>query len=110
MENEELCEIRFTAGSIEEARVIARYLVQERLVACAKIIPWIESVYRWNGELDTSQESAVLLKTRRVHFEKVAAIIKKNSKYEVPEIVAFPIIDSNADYREWVLEETVNTY
>lgn len=110
MEKEELCEIRFTAGSLEEARLIARYLVQERLVACAKIIPWVESVYRWNGELDTSQESAVLLKTRRGHFGKVAKVIEENSKYEVPEIVVFPILETNASYHEWVITETVDTH
>ncbi len=109
MEKEELCEIRFTAGSLEEARMIARYLVQERLVACAKIIPWVESIYRWNGELETSQESAVLLKTRRTHFSKVAKIIEENSKYEVPEIIVSPILDSNPSYHDWVMTETVDT-
>jgi len=106
MGKDELCEIRFTSGSLEEARTIARYLVQEKLVACAKIIPWVESVFRWNGELDTAQESVVLLKTRYLHYDKVLKVILENSKYEVPEVVVFQVIDSNPSYREWVMQET----
>lgn len=105
MENE-LYEIRFTAGSLEEARGIARHLVQEHLVACAKIVPWVESIYRWDGELHTSQESVVLLKTRPSHFDKIADVIKKKSTYEVPEIIAFPVIQASDAYQQWVLEET----
>ena len=68
MENDDLCEIRFTAGSLEEARLVARFLVQERLVADAKIVPWVESVSRWNGELDTAQESLASSKNSKKPF------------------------------------------
>lgn len=70
----EFIEINWTSGSIDEARKVSRYLVQERLVACAQIIPWIESIYMWNNQLETTQESKVTLKTKRIFFDE----IKKN--------------------------------
>lgn len=103
---DELVEIHFSASSIEEARRVCRFLVQEKLVACGQIIPWMESVYLWNDTLDTSQESLVLLKTRRIHFETISKILKENSKYEVPEIIMVPILDAEPEYRDWLIKET----
>lgn len=79
-------EIHWTCGSLDEARGMARHLVEEQLVACAQIIPWIESVYRWKGQLETTQETKVVFKTREDRFEAVCSRIKKESRYEVPEV------------------------
>ena len=72
----EFIEIHWTSGSLDEARKIARYLVQERFVACAQIIPWIESIYMWNNQLETAQESKIILKTAKANYEKIREIIK----------------------------------
>ena len=99
-------EIHWTSGSLDEARRISRYLVQERLVACAQIIPWIESVYMWDNKLETTQESKIVLKTRADKYEKIKEIIQKNCSYEVPEITRFAIDGGNQEYLDWLLEST----
>lgn len=98
----EFIEIHWTAGSIDEARKIARELVNQKLVACAQIIPWIESIYMWNGQLETSQESKVTLKTSLKNYERVKEIIMRNTSYEVPEITYTVIDGGNREYLEWM--------
>jgi len=99
-------EVHWTSGSIDEARRICRFLVQERLVACAQIIPWIESLYMWNNRLETGQESKVALKTRRERFGRIKEVIQKNSSYEVPEITFVAIEGGNEEYLRWIEEST----
>lgn len=103
---DEYIEIHWTAGSIDEARKISRYLVQDRFVACAQITPWIESIYMWNNQLETAQESKITLKTRLSKFEKIKQIIKENSKYQIPEITYTKIDGGNKEYLDWVSEST----
>jgi periplasmic divalent cation tolerance protein len=100
-------EIHWTVGTLDEARKISRYLVQERYVACAQIIPWIESVFMWNNKLDTEQESKIVLKTRRDNYDKIREIIEQNSKYEVPEITWISIDGGNQPYLDWLEESTL---
>lgn len=99
-------EIHWTAGSIDEARAILRHLVQEKLIACGQMIPWIESVYLWNGKLETSQESMVILKTRKELFEEVKNYIQSHCRYEVPEILATEILLGNSEYLNWLEDNT----
>ncbi len=109
IESEEFIEIHWTSGSLDEARYISRYLVQERYVACAQIIPWIESVYMWDNKLETSQESKIVLKTRLVNYAKIREVIEQNSKYEVPEITWFKIKRGNKSYMDWLKESTLGS-
>lgn len=102
----EFIEIQWTSGSIDEARKISRYLVQERYVACAQILPWIESIYMWNEQLETTQESKIAMKTRSEHFEAIKKIILDNCKYQVPEITFHSIEGGNDEYLKWVREST----
>lgn len=104
----EFIEIHWTTGSIDEARRVCRYLVQERLIACAQIIPWIESIYMWNNQLETSQESKVNLKTQRINYSKIKEIIQKNCTYDIPEITFTPI-EGNEEYMVWLKESTAGT-
>lgn len=99
-------EVHWTSGSLDEARKVSRYLVQERYVACAQIIPWIESAYMWNNQLETAQESKIILKTRQIHFEKIKEIILKNCKYQIPEITVIEIQNGNKEYLDWIGEST----
>lgn len=100
-------EIQWTSGSLDEARKVCRYLVQERFVACAQIIPWIESVFMWDNKLDTMQESKVILKTCAENYDKVREVIEKNCKYEIPEITWYTIEGGNQSYMDWLAETTV---
>jgi periplasmic divalent cation tolerance protein len=103
----EFVEIHWTCASLDEARRVCRHLVQHRWVACAQIVPWIESIYIWNNELETTQESKVVLKTRQALFGKIQEIIKANSSYQIPEITLIEIADLSDDYLKWIEESTV---
>jgi periplasmic divalent cation tolerance protein len=99
-------EISWSAGSIDEARKVSRYLVQEGYVASAQITPWIESIYTWNNQLETSQETKVIFKTEERHLDKVKEAIIKNTRYEVPEILWRRIEGGNESYLKWLQEAT----
>jgi len=98
----EFIEIQWTSGSIDEARKICRFLVSERLAAKAQITPWVESIYMWNNQLETKQESRVVLHTERSNFERIQEVILKNSSYAIPEIISMPIERINPSYSEWM--------
>lgn len=102
----EFIEIHWTSGSIDEARKISRYLVQEKLVACSQIIPWIESIYTWNGQIETSQESKISLKTRKDYYDRIKEVIVENCTYQVPEITYSAIDGGNDEFIEWMRENT----
>ncbi len=99
-------EIHWTSGSLDEARKVARYLVQERFVACAQIIPWIESIFMWNNQLDTAQESKVIFKTQATHYDKIKEIIQQNCSYEIPEITIVSLAGGNKEYLAWIKDNT----
>jgi periplasmic divalent cation tolerance protein len=102
----EYIQIYWTCGNLDEARKIARQLVQAKLVACANIIPWVESVFMWDDQLDTTQETKVIFKTRDDLFEKVKNFILANAKYDIPEILKVSITGGSQDYLEWVHQNT----
>jgi periplasmic divalent cation tolerance protein len=102
----EYIEIHWTSGSIDEARKISRFLVQEGYVACAQITPWIESIYLWNGQLETTQETSISLKSRIEHYEKIKKIIQENCTYQVPQITYQHIDGGNEEYLSWLQEST----
>lgn len=102
----DLCQIHWTSGSIDEARKVSRFLVQERLVACAKIIPWVEAIYMWNNQLETSQESKVIFQALTKNFQSIEEIIRANCSYEVPEILLIKIEGGNSDYLAWAEESS----
>lgn len=99
-------QIYWTCGNLDEARAIARQLVEAKLVACANIIPWVESIFMWNQEIETAQETKVIFKTREDRFEEVKNFILKRAKYEVPEILKVPILGGHDEYLEWVAQNT----
>ena len=102
----ELIEIYWTSGSLDEARKVCRHLVKERLVACAQIIPWIESNYMWDNKLEVTQESKIVLKTRKEFYDKIKEIIEYNCKYDIPEITWMNIEGGNTPYLDWIKEST----
>lgn len=105
----EFIEIRWVCSSIDEARKVSRYLVQERLVASAQIIPWTESIIMWNNQLETYQETKVYFKTNRIFLDKVVLVIQENSSYQIPEIFYTSIEGGNASFMEW-MKESIQDY
>jgi periplasmic divalent cation tolerance protein len=94
-----------TAGSREEAQAIARTLVETRLAACVTLLP-IQSVYTWNGDIQSDEEWQLLIKTDLAKFSALEAKIQELHSYEVPEIVALPIVAGSMPYLNWIGEQT----
>src|SRR5215212_4410076 len=91
-----------TFPDAETARRIARELVNEKLVACANILPPVESIYRWQGKLEQSTEVLVLFKLSAARYPEFEAKLKELHPYDVPEIVAAPIAAGLEAYLAWV--------
>jgi periplasmic divalent cation tolerance protein len=91
-----------TTNNVQDARKIAHILVDEQLVACVNIIPNIESVYRWKGNIEEENEYVLLAKTVDKNIEKTIDKIKQFHSYELPDIVVLPIIGGLKDYLDYI--------
>jgi periplasmic divalent cation tolerance protein len=96
-----------TAASLEQAEQIAHALVGERLAACANIVSPIRSIYRWKDEIQNDTEHLMIIKTRANLIAKIVARMKELHTYEVPEVIALPIVAGAKPYLDWVFESTV---
>ena len=96
--------IYVTCGSEENAREIANALVEECLAACVNILPGVQSVYRWEGKLESAPEYLLLIKTRREVFDTLRERVCKLHQYELPEIIAVPIEAGLQPYLNWITE------
>ena len=88
---------------MEEARMIGRKLVEERLAACANIFP-ITSIFRWKGSIDEANEFGIIVKTRSDRVKEIQERVKEIHSYEVPCVVSFKIDEASAKYLEWIQE------
>ena len=93
-----------TAGSAEEARKIANHMVANQLAACVNIVPHIESIYRWQGKVESSHEWLLLMKTTAEKVDDVRDAIRELHSYDLPECIAIAIEDGSADYLQWIGE------
>ena len=96
-----------TCGSFEEARSIAHALVERQLAACVNIVPQIESVYRWKGQVQREAEVLLLAKSTRDRFEELERQTRAIHSYETPEILAVPAAAVSEPYRKWLEESTL---
>jgi periplasmic divalent cation tolerance protein len=94
-----------TCDSEDEAERIARVLVEKRVAACVNILPNARSIYRWKGAIERAQEFVMLIKTRRDAFESLRAELSKIHSYEIPEIIALPVVDGSEAYLGWIDRE-----
>ena len=93
-----------TTGNIQEAEAIANALVEAKLAACVSLLP-IHSIYTWQGELHNEQEWQLLIKTDLTQFPAMEAKIKELHSYEVPEIIALPILAGSQAYLQWISQQ-----
>ncbi len=93
-----------TAGSVDEARTIARGLVERRLAACVNIISGIESVYRWEGKVDEAEEFLLIIKTTEAALPALRDAIQETHSYAVPECIALAVEDGSLPYLNWITE------
>ena len=94
-----------TFGSDEEARRVARQLVEERLAACANVLAPCHSIYRWQGNIEEAPEVPVIFKTSAAAVPELLARIEALHSYDVPAAVVWPIADALANYADWVRQE-----
>jgi periplasmic divalent cation tolerance protein len=95
-----------SVGKADQAEAIARALVEERLAACVNVVPAVVSIYRWKGAVERDEERLLVIKTRAERFEALRRAIVARHPYEVPEIVALPLVGGHAAYLAW-LDESV---
>ena len=95
-----------TAGSQEEAHKIAHALVERELAACVNIVPQIESIYRWQGKVESASEWLLIIKTQVGLFERVRNAIKELHSYELPECVMLEVAGGDKEYLNWLAENT----
>ena len=94
-----------TVGSPEEGDRLARALVEERLAACVNRIRPVQSVYRWQGKVEQSEEELLIIKTNERLFERLKKRVEELHSYSVPEIIALPILKGNESYLQWLSEQ-----
>ena len=94
--------IFITTSTEEEARKISESLLSQRKAACINILPKVDSSFWWQGKLDSAQESLLIIKTKASLLSEIIALVKEVHSYEVPEIIALPIIGGNEDYLNWI--------
>jgi periplasmic divalent cation tolerance protein len=93
----------------DTARHIVRTLVEERLIACGNLLPNVESIYRWKGEVETNNEVFAVLKTGQARYAALADRLKELHPYEVPECIMVRVRNGLPDYLRWVMEGVVGS-
>ena len=95
-----------TCPSQEVGEKLGNALVEERLAACANIIPGLTSIYRWEGKICRDAEVLLLIKTRRMRVPALTRRVKALHPYSVPEVIALPLVGGSASYLSWVHDST----
>lgn len=90
----------------QSAIVLARLLLERQLAACVNILPEMRSMYRWQGAVESANEVALLIKTTSLRYPQLEQTIQALHPYEVPEIIALPIVAGSSDYLHWLAQET----
>jgi periplasmic divalent cation tolerance protein len=91
-----------TCDSEAEAKRVAHHLVEQRLAACVNVLPGARSVYRWKDKIEEAAEFLLVIKSSRDLFPALRAELQKVHSYEVPEVIALPIVDGSEPYLSWL--------
>ena len=91
-----------TCGSEAEAERLARHLVGERLAACVSVVAPVRSFYRWQGVVENAEEWMLVIKTSRELFERLRIVLESAHSYELPEVLAVPVIEGSPTYLRWL--------
>ncbi len=97
--------VMITCSSKREAGRIKKVLLEKRKVACVNIIPRVDSFFWWKGKIDSSLEILLLAKTKKKMLKEIITLVKKIHSYEIPEVIALPIVGGNRDYLDWIEKE-----
>ena len=102
----DLVVINCTVPSKKIAKDIARFLLKNKLAACVSMVDNVKSMFSWEGDLCEEKEILLLIKTKRENYAKIKLVIEDLHPYNVPEIIALPVVDCSEDYLKWVASET----
>ena len=102
-------QVLISIDSEEGARALQRLLVECRVAACVQVLGPISSTYWWEGQIEEAQEWLCLAKTQANHYDTLESLVKDSHPYEVPEILALPILTGNRDYLDWIKTETTRS-
>jgi len=94
-----------TTATIGEAKRISKALLNQRKAACVNIVPKVSSLFWWQEKLNSAQESLLIIKTKASQLNEIVRLVKELHSYDVPEIIALPIVGGNQDYLEWIDKE-----
>lgn len=100
--------VLITTGSLDEAHNLSKLLLDQRTVACVNIVPRVDSLFWWEDKIDSAQESLLIAKTREPLLDKIIELVKSIHSYDVPEVIALPVIGGSADYLNWIDSELGN--
>jgi periplasmic divalent cation tolerance protein len=91
-----------TASNREEAVKIVRTLLEERLIACGNIVDAVSSLFWWKGKIEEEKEVLVIMKSNEKLFKKLSKRVTELHSYDVPEVLALPIVDGSSSYLDWL--------
>jgi periplasmic divalent cation tolerance protein len=94
-----------TCGSAQEAERLARELVEQHVAACVNIVAPVRSIYRWKGKIEDASEWLLIVKTERASFDRLRAVLGAAHSYELPEVLALPIVAGSPNYLSWIESE-----
>ena len=103
------CVVFITTANEEEGRRISERLLERKLCACVSLVPRVDSRFWWQGKLDSSSESLLIAKTKRSALDELGRIVREAHSYEVPEIIALPIVWGSPSYLDWIEAEVQAT-
>lgn len=105
MEKDEPVLVYVTTSGVEEARSIAGALLVHRLIACANILPKMESVYRWQGKVMQDAEVVLMMKSMRSKVSEIDDKVSELHSYDLPCVVAMPLVEGSKAFLEWIESE-----
>ena len=105
----EAIQVSVTTDSADTAKEISGALLELHLAACVQIVGPITSRYHWQGSIETAEEYLCIIKTRKELYDRIESAILDLHPYEVPEIIALPIVAASKDYLDWLMSETEST-
>lgn len=106
----DFCILYVTCKDQNEASVIAKALLQKKLIACGNIIPQMTSIYEWNDQIEEQTEVILLLKTSKKHTKMIEKIVLEKHSYDCPCVLEIPLSSINSDFKDWLEESIANTH